>query len=141
MNGINKKEIFGDNGVFYICTVRYPEKISISSFTLQVSQGHQSLGLRAVSSGQWREESQPLRATQGEGLRTEGGPTRYTLLSPFCGHAQSCVSEGTPSPPPGQGWRGSQGGEFLGLGAASPILPRSEILTGLNLLQGEDTGC
>lgn len=138
---MNKIIFFGDSGVFYICNVRYPEKVSISSFTLQVSQGHKSLGLRAVSSGQWREESQPLIVTQGEDLRTEGGPTKSTLLSPLCGHAQSCLSEGTPSFPPGQGWRGSQGGEFLGLVAASPILPKQEILTGLNLLQGEDTGC
>lgn len=81
-----------DNVVIYTSNVRYPEKIHMPSFILLDSQGHKGLSLRAVSSGQWVEESQPL-SYQGEDFRTLGDPTNYILLLALCGHGESSLSE------------------------------------------------
>ena len=66
MNGMKEDKLLRDNVVMNTCNVRYPEKINMPSFILLDSQGHRSLSLSAVSSGQWMEESQPLIFIKGK---------------------------------------------------------------------------
>ena len=61
-----KTKLLRDKVVMNTCNVRYPEKINMPSFILPDSQGHKSLSLSAVSSGQWMEESQPLVVIKGK---------------------------------------------------------------------------
>lgn len=78
-----------DNVVTNISNVRYSEKIHMPSFILPDSQGHKGLSLRAVSSGQWMEESQTL-SYQGEDFRTLGVPQTTSCFL-------TCVARGEQS--------------------------------------------
>lgn len=117
-----KTKLLMDNVVMNTPNVRYPEKIHMPSFILPDSQGHNGLSLRAVPSGQWMEESQPL-SYQGEDFRTLGDPTNYILLLALCGHEESSLSEVRLPFLQGKGG-GVLGVERLGLAAAAPILPK-----------------
>ena len=74
------------------CNVRYPEKINMPSFILPDSQGHKSLSLNVVSSGQLMEESQPLIVIKGKILEHQGSHKLYPA-SCICGHGKSSLSQ------------------------------------------------